>query len=645
MRRGTLRAAAVRHARGLAVVIAVASVAGFVAYMLLWTSAGSVDSPRASDLLYGACQVLPYGLVGAVLVDRRPDLPFGWLLGLAAMSLVLMVAMTEPAVLVFQRGGSGELAAWGLAFGVLAFVPTALQGVINVRFPSGQPTGRWGRILDRLLVCGIVVAVIGGVLGDSATRAVVPQAIRVVDRAPAIAAVGNALTIAVPVVIGLGVVAGIGIIARCIRARGLLRKQLIWRAAGVGFALVLFPLAVTEQLPQWASDLDPLVFVLTLVVPILRYDLWAIDTLIRRSAAATMTSPRSVVENMVRVSAEMLRLPYLAVQRAGQILAVSGERVGPVEEWTLVHDGTPVGILLAAPRPGHQVIEEQDRQVLATLAQLIAGAVSAQALTLDLQDARQHLVSAREEERRRLRRDLHDGLGPLLTGLGLNLDAAGASLSSDPVKAATYLSHAKDASSQVISSLREVVHGLRPPALDDLGFVGALTLQVNRIAGDAGLAVDLRVPSTSLTLPAAVEVAAFQTIGEAVTNVVRHSDATRIQISVTATPDQLTVTVDDDGGGTADWQPGIGLRSMRERAEELGGSLRVTQRDEREPGAGHLPDGVRCRDGGGVGPGDRRPPARPPGPAGGLRGNRGRRGDRGGGQRRRCGAALRRASS
>jgi two-component system, NarL family, sensor kinase len=87
--------------------------------------------------------------------------------------------------------------------------------------------------------------------------------------------------------------------------------------------------------------------------------------------------------------------------------------------------------------------------------------------------------------------------------------------------------------------------------------------------------VDLRVPSTSLTLPAAVEVAAFQTIGEAVTNVVRHSDATRIQISVTATPDQLTVTVDDDGGGAADWQPGIGLRSMRERAEELGGSLRV----------------------------------------------------------------------
>ena len=575
MSEGTLRAAAVRHASALAVVIAVTSVAAFVGYLLLWTSGGPADAQHSADLLSGACQVLPYGLVGAALVARRPDLPFGWLLGLASTSQVLVVAVTEPAILAFEHGRTSGLAAWALTFGALAFVPTALQGVINVRFPSGHPSGRWGRVLDRLLVWGIVVALVGAVLGDNTTKALVPRATRFVDRVPTLVAVGNALIFAVPVVIALGVIAGIGIIVRCVRARGLQRKQLSWRAAGVAYALILFPLAVTDHLPDWASNLDPLVFVLTLVVPVLRYDLWAIDTLIRRSAGYAMTSPRSVVENMVQVAAELLRLPYVAVQHAGQELAGSGERVGPVEEWPLVQDGTTIGVLVASPRLGHPAVEEQDRQVLATLAQLIAGSVSAQALTLDLQDARRRLVAAREEERRRLRRDLHDGLGPLLTGLGLNLDAAQASLTSDPTKAATYLSHAKDASSQVITSLREVVHGLRPPALDDLGFVEALSLQVDRIAGDAGLAVDLRVPA-DLTLSAAVEVAAFHTIAEAVTNVVRHSDATSVRVTVAPTADQLTVTVADDGGTATDWQPGIGLRSMRERAEELGGTLRVT---------------------------------------------------------------------
>ena len=131
------------------------------------------------------------------------------------------------------------------------------------------------------------------------------------------AAVGNVLAVAVPVVIGLGILAGIGVVVRVSGPEGLERKQLSWRAAGVGYALLLFPLAVTNRLPDWAADLDPLVFVVTLVVPVLRYDLWAIDTVIRRSAAYTMTSPRSVVENMVAVAAEMLRLPYVAVRRGG----------------------------------------------------------------------------------------------------------------------------------------------------------------------------------------------------------------------------------------------------------------------------------------------------------------------------------------
>ena len=205
--------------------------------------------------------------------------------------------------------------------------------------------------------------------------------------------------------------------------------------------------------------------------------------------------------------------------------------------------------------------------MLATLAELVAGSVQAEALTADLLDARQRLVSTREEERRRLRRDLHDGLGPLLTGLGLNLDAAQSNLTRDPDRAARYLGNAKEASSQVIGSLRELVYALRPPALDDLGFVGALRLQSDRIARDSGLTVDLRVPD-ELTLPAAVEVAALRTVVEAVTNVVRHSTARTVSIAIEHNEGDLTLAVTDDGKATSPWRAGVGLTGMRERAEE-----------------------------------------------------------------------------
>ena len=181
------------------------------------------------------------------LVAKRPDLPFGWLLSLAAMSLAVMAAVAEPARWSLLNGPGDELAAWGLAFGSLAFVATALQGLINVRFPSGRPTGRAGWILDRLLVGGIVVALVGGFLGDGVDRALAPSATRAIDGTP-IEAMGNVLGLAVPLVIALGLIAGLGVVVRCLRATGLERKQLSWRAAGVCYALLLFPFAVTQTL-------------------------------------------------------------------------------------------------------------------------------------------------------------------------------------------------------------------------------------------------------------------------------------------------------------------------------------------------------------------------------------------------------------
>lgn len=569
-----------RHATGVAGTVLVLSVAAFAVFVGLSRVQGPTIA-TSSELLYIAAQVLPYGVVGAVLVGKRPDLPFGWLLSLAALSLTLMLVVVGCATWALEHGRGGALAGWALSFGSLAFVPTALQGVINVRFPSGRPSGRSGRLLDRLLVWGIAAILLGGMVIEPLSRVLrgqpQPTDLSALDDGAA-DPFGVVVGLATPAVILLGVLAGLGVVARCIRATGVERKQLLWRAAGVLLSLAMFPFAVTETLPDWVGDVDPLLFVVTLLVPVLRYDLWAIDALVRRSAASTLAGSGSVVQNLLQVVAQMLRLPHAAVCRDGRVLASYGEPTGEAETWPLVYRGQPVGTLVAAPRRGLTSLDEQDRRVLSTVAQLIAGSVRAEALTLDLMDARQRLVSTREEERRRLRRDLHDGLGPLLTGLGLNLDAAQAILTTDPNRAATYVGHAKEASSQVITSLRDVVNGLRPAPLDELGLVGALRAQAERIGRDSGLVVQLRAPQ-ELVLPAAVEVAAYRTAVEGMTNAVRHCSAGRVLVALELDVGQelhrfqLAVTVCDDGRDTAAWAPGVGLAGMRERAEELGGTF------------------------------------------------------------------------
>ena len=379
-----------------------------------------------------------------------------------------------------------------------------------------------------------------------------------------------------PLVILLGILAGLGVVVRYARAVGVEQLQLRWRAVGVVVSLALFPLVVSESLPATVADvitdLEPLLFVATLAVPVLRYDLWAIDSIIRRSAVSTFASPSTALESTVRATAQLLRLPYVGVRSGGRVLASYGIPSDAVESWPLVVDGQTVGELDAAPRHGLNAIDATDRQVLGTVGQLVGGSVRAQALTADLLQARHRLVSAREEERRRLRRDLHDGLGPLLTGLGLNLDAAASQLGRSEEKISSYLASAKVASSEVIMSLRGLVDGLRPPALDELGLAGALRLRLEPLAADAALALDARVPE-GLTLPAAVEVAAFRAVIEAVTNVARHGHARRVWVTIEHRGDSLVVKVDDDGQSRGAWAPGVGLAGMRERAEELGGRL------------------------------------------------------------------------
>jgi signal transduction histidine kinase len=267
-----------------------------------------------------------------------------------------------------------------------------------------------------------------------------------------------------------------------------------------------------------------------------------------------------------------LRLPYAAVVIDDDVTASSGQLDGtsvavPLEDGSLV-----VGL-----RTGEKRLDPADERVLSLLAGPLSAAVHATRLSEQLQLSRERLVVAREEERRRLRRDLHDGLGPLLTGVALSADAAVNLASSSPDQAAALMDEVRSQSRTAISEVRRIVDDLRPPALDELGLVAALqarAAQTSRRSDGADLVATVDAPNALPPLPAAIEVAAYRIATEALVNAVRHSRATQVVVRLVCGA-TLELEVEDDGGSSSSWSPGVGITGMRERVAELGGSCDV----------------------------------------------------------------------
>jgi signal transduction histidine kinase len=226
-------------------------------------------------------------------------------------------------------------------------------------------------------------------------------------------------------------------------------------------------------------------------------------------------APDAVLPAIVSTVREALRLPYVALRVADEPNPVAvGELSTATETLPLLHHGAPIGELVLGLRPGENAFSPADRRLLADLARQAGVAVSTVALTADLQRSRERLVTTREEERRRLRRDLHDGLGPLLTGIGLNLDAARARAGHAADAGARgdlgpLLGQAKDATTQAIADLRGIVYGLRPSSLDDLGLAGAIAAHIRRLTEGTAVQITLEADPPP-DLPAAVEVATFR---------------------------------------------------------------------------------------------------------------------------------------
>ncbi len=277
----------------------------------------------------------------------------------------------------------------------------------------------------------------------------------------------------------------------------------------------------------------------------------------------------------LRAIREALVLPYASLRADGAELASSGTEVTHTRTIPLDLGGDSVGEVVVGLRAGDLRLSPSDEHVLRIVAPLLAQTIRARALAADLQASRGEAIAAIEEERRRLRRDLHDGLGPTLTGVAFATDAARNKLREDPSGADELLSRLRSDTSDAISEIRRLVEGLRPPALDELGLVAAVRQQSRGMhtAAGAPLQVNIDAPDPMPALPAAVEVAAYRIVVEALTNVARHAATDSARVRLTVDQESLALWVEDAGTRSQPWRPGVGTASMRERAEQLGGRL------------------------------------------------------------------------
>jgi len=297
-------------------------------------------------------------------------------------------------------------------------------------------------------------------------------------------------------------------------------------------------------------------------------------------------APDSVLQTIVETIASALKLPYAAITLREETSPAASFGEPPhnadLRAFPLQYQGERIGELLLAPRAADEIFTPSEERLLTDLARQAEAAVYNVRLTLDLRQSRERIVTSREEERRRIRRDLHDEIGPLLASQSLTLEAIEKLIAQDPAAAASLVRDLKGQTQGAVQEIRRIIYDLRPPALDDLGLVEALRERFAQLGQSRpvlsrveGLRVELDAPEDLPSLSAAVETAVYRIAVEAVTNVIRHAEARECRVTLGVNGD-LHLEISDDGAGLpAKYRAGVGLRAMQERAEELGGTFRI----------------------------------------------------------------------
>ena len=557
---------AARHV-ALYLPVTVVTALACLSFVLLLTPTGSLPSPRWRWWARATAAAPVVSLLAITLAPRPFDQPYqatenpldlSGLSGVPLVSYQLAFAVTNLAVVVgaaslvvrFRRarGTERQQLRWVALAAALALLGSVVVLTVSAIEASPALLG-W--------VAGFYFAILPLAIGAAILRYRLYDLDRIISRT---------------VVYGLLTVGGVGVYVAVVKgAEWLLRE-------GVGLGGSLLATAVIavgfaparDRLQRWVDRRlygerhDPM---------------RAVARLGQRLRDAPGGVPGGdVLAGVLQVVSETLRLPFASLRgEDGVEVASFGQPGTASESIPLEHEGQRIGTLLVGVRSGEDALGAADRQVLGILAAPVAVALHAVLLSQELQRSRERLVAAREEERRRLRRDLHDGLGPILTAVTLKADAARSALDTAPNQADGLLAELRGDAKQAIADLRRVVEDLRPASLDEVGLLGALSQQMDRFARQ-GLAITLDAPPALPVLPAAVEVVAYRIITEALTNIARHAYAHQVTIAV-AIDGGLCVAVQDDGtASTANgdgWRPGVGLLSMAERVAEVGGTLQA----------------------------------------------------------------------
>ncbi len=293
-------------------------------------------------------------------------------------------------------------------------------------------------------------------------------------------------------------------------------------------------------------------------------------------------APEAVLPTIAETVAQALKLPYVAVELMGDKDPVLRAEAGqaPTQHGSLTHlpltyQGESVGQLILAPRTPGESFTASDLRLLDDITHQVGIAAHAVRLNIDLQRSRERLVILREEERRRIRRDLHDGLGPALASMKLRLDALHDLIPPELKQVESVVTELEADIQNALTDIRRLVYALRPPALDELGLLLAVKQYAASLSSGT-LQISVEAAQPLVALPAAVEVAAYRIALEALTNVTKHAQAHSCVVSFDPSDATLCVTITDDGTGlSVDNHAGVGLASMRERAEELGATARL----------------------------------------------------------------------
>ena len=598
---------------GLCLLLALTGVSG--ALLAHWDFQTALESFVVSNVVIG----LGFGLCGSLIAYHRPQHPVGWLYLVGGLLQTVTAAVAPAAQLSFEHAAPTTLVrtlvtlfmwAWPVHIGICLPLSLAL-------LPDGRlPSRRWRPWFLLVAVTSPLFVIETGT--SPAPLEGLPNGFITLPHHGALSALWAVGEVRWALSMLFGVVA---LAVRFSRGDEQVRRQLLWVVAAAAFVLAavtpwalfsgtpivvlfsipLLPVAITVAVLRHGlldirlvvargvvygllsalvlagyallvlllSGVASALLVALLALPLRARLQVAVDRLLYGDRGDPIKVAHRVGGALSDLSAALdevrlaMRLPWVAIVVDGSALASAGAAAGAVVPVDLL-DGA---VLEVGLRTGERSLATADAKVLAMLSGPLAVALAATRGAQEVQQSREQIVTAREDERRRLRRDLHDGLGPLLTGVALAADAATNVQVSDPLQSRELLRGVRTQTRTAISEVRRLVDDLRPRTLDELGLVAALELRASAAPG-----LQVKVTAGPLgELPAAHEVAAYRIATEGLTNVLRHSDARQAEIRLCRDAAALVVEVLDDGSQAA-WGTGVGTTSMRERAAELGGT-------------------------------------------------------------------------